>query len=202
MYADLGDCCCKRCFAMIYVTYRPDVQVLLGSGVDVISRCCKTPPPACSRQSILTLCTEPAMNASCGSVAVLAPERSRGDMHRVAKSSNTLTTAQRLRMGFDDARKHLCVTMRPPRHLPPFYRKQQPCLLRSAVTVLATLLAKVQFLYTKRHLIDNFVSSMLCTYGSFHLRIKYSFAHRTCFASEPQPCLEQLHPYSQTSQPM
>ena len=57
---DLSDGCCEGCFAVVYVTYRADVQVLLCSGVDVISRSCKTPAPACSRQAVLRLYVQSA----------------------------------------------------------------------------------------------------------------------------------------------
>ena len=45
---------------MVYVTYRANIQVLLGSGIDVISRSCKAPSPACSRQAIMWLYVQSA----------------------------------------------------------------------------------------------------------------------------------------------
>ncbi len=58
--SDLSNGCCECCFAVVYVAYRADVQVLLCSSVDIISRGCKAPPQAYSRQAIMGLCVEPA----------------------------------------------------------------------------------------------------------------------------------------------
>lgn len=56
----LGDSCCKSRLAVVNMPYSTDVQVLFGSGVDVVCWCHKASVPECHSQAVLTRCAESA----------------------------------------------------------------------------------------------------------------------------------------------